>query len=148
MTGNTLVRLLAVAGLLATGPALSVASMAQSPAAQSPAAPRYDTSTETTLIGSVEDVLNTTSPQGRGGTHLTLKTEKETINVHVGPSWFLAEKEISFAKGDQITVTGSRVKFEGSDALIAREIKKGEQTISLRDAQGFPLWSGGPGRHR
>ena len=39
-------------------------------------------------------------------------TEKKTIDVHVGPSWYLVEK---FAEGDQIEVTGSRVKFNSPD---------------------------------
>ncbi len=123
---------------------------AQTPAPAGPpaSAPRYDPSTEVTLAGSVEAVTQVTSPKGRGGTHLTLKTEKETIDVHVGPSGYLTRKQISFAKGDQIEVTGSRVKFGDTDALIAREIKKGEQTFTLRNAQGIPLWSRRSGRHR
>jgi hypothetical protein len=35
------------------------------------------------------------------------------------------------------------VKIEGADALIAREVKKGGKTLTLRDAQGVPAWSGG-----
>ena len=46
------------------------------------------------------------------------------------------QKHINFEKGEQIEVTGSRVKFGDSDALIAREIKKGGQTRTLRNAQG------------
>lgn len=141
-----LVRSLTFGGLAAIAIAMASHSLAQSTPQSSTPWPRYNTATETTLTGSVEAVLNPTNPNGRAGTHLTLKTDKESLDVHVGPSWYLAEKQITFAKGDQITVTGSRVKFDSGDALIAREIKKGQQTISLRDPQGFPLWSGGAGR--
>jgi hypothetical protein len=106
-------------------------------------APAYDTATEVTLKGSVEAVNQITGPQSWGGTHLSLKTEKEAIDVHVGPSWFLAQNKMSFAKGDQVEVTGSRVKFGDKDALIAREVKKGGATLTLRNAQGIPAWSGG-----
>jgi hypothetical protein len=75
-------------------------------------APAYDTATEVTLKGSVEAVNQITGPQSWGGTHLSLKTEKEAIDVHVGPSWFLAQNKMSFAKGDQVEVTGSRVRLE------------------------------------
>ena len=105
-------------------------------------APNYNTATEATLKGSVEAVKQTGGMPGGGGTHLTLKTEKETIDVHVGPSWFLTQNKMSFAKGDQIQVTGSRVKFGTEDALLAREIKKGDQTLTLRNAQGIPAWAG------
>jgi len=95
--------------------------------------------------GSVEEVKQVSGSQGQAGTHLSLKTDQETIDVHVGPSWFLTQNKISFVKGDQIEVTGSKVKLENRDVLIAREIKKGEKTIALRNAQGIPAWS--RGRH-
>jgi hypothetical protein len=107
------------------------------------AAPMYNPATEVSLKGSVGAVNPMPGPQGWGGTHLSLKTDKETIDVHVGPSWFLTQNKISFAKGDQVEVTGSRVKFGDTDALIAREIKKGGETFTLRNAQVFPLWAGG-----
>jgi hypothetical protein len=104
---------------------------------------RYDAATEVTLTGSVEAVNQVMGPRGWGGTHLSLKTDKETIDLRVGPSWFLMQNNMSFAKGDQVEVTGSRVKFGDQDAVIAREIKKGSKTLTLRDAQGFPAWSSG-----
>ena len=107
------------------------------------AVPVYNTSTEVTLKGYVEAVNQVQGPRGWGGTHLSLKTDKETIDVHVGPSWFLTQNKMSFAKGDQIEVIGSRVKFGETDALITREIKKGGETLTLRNGQGFPIWSGG-----
>ncbi len=78
-----------------------------------------------------------------GGTHLDLKTGSGTFDVHLGPSGFLAAKNFKFAKGDQVEVTGSKVTFEGHDAIIAREVKMGGKVLTLRDAQGIPEWSGG-----
>jgi hypothetical protein len=63
------------------------------------------------------------------------------LEVHVGPSSFLAGKNISFVNGDRIQITGSKVTREGAEALIAREIKKGDSRLVLRDAKGFPVWS-------
>ena len=68
---------------------------------------------------------------------------QETLEVRLGPTTFLEKEKFTFAKGDQIEVTGSKVKIEGADALIAREVKKGGKTLTLRDAQGVPAWSGG-----
>jgi hypothetical protein len=109
--------------------------------------PHYDKSTEVTVKGTVEAVL--TSQQGtqgmRGmgmGTHLTFRTESGDIDVHVGPSWWLTEQKLEFAKGDQLQIVGSSITFNGGKALIAREITKGDRKITLRDANGFPVWSG------
>lgn len=110
--------------------------------------PVYDPSTVVTIQGSVEAVNQVMGHRGAAGTHLSLKTANETVDVHVGPSWFLTQSNVAFAKGDQIEVTGSKVKIEGKDALIAREIKKGDKTITLRNAQGIPTWSRGRNRNQ
>ena len=117
--------------------ALALPSLAQTHRA---AGPMYNTATEVTLKGSVEAVNHFRWPRGLRGTHLSLKTDKETIDVHVGPSWFLRQNKMSFAKGDQVEVTGSRVTFRGKDTLIAREIKRGGETLTLRNGQGIPAW--------
>jgi hypothetical protein len=102
-------------------------------------APMYNPATEITVKGTVEAVNQMTGRQGWGGTHLP--TESETLDVHVGPSWFLSQNKVTFAKGDQIEVTGSKVKFGNANALLAREITKGDQKLTLRNAKGFPVWS-------
>jgi len=74
--------------------------------------------------------------------HITLRTGTETIPVHLGPEWFLEKQDAALEKGDKLEVTGSRVSFEGKPAIIASEVKKGEQTLKLRDDKGVPIWSG------
>jgi hypothetical protein len=78
---------------------------------------------------------------GWNGTHLMVKTDSETLEVHIGPTFYLEEQKFTFGVGDQIEVTGSKVKYQGVDALLAREVKKGDKTLLLRNAQGIPLWS-------
>ena len=107
----------------------------------------YDVKTETTITGTVESVENITGTGGRGrhgmgGTHLVVKTEKESVEVHLGPTAYLAEKEITFAKGDTLEILGSRVTIDKKPVVIARQIKKGDNTWTLRDASGRPMWSG------
>jgi hypothetical protein len=43
-------------------------------------------------------------------------------------------------------VVGSKVTMAGQEVVIAREIKKGDQVLTLRDAKGVPLWAGRGGR--
>ena len=103
----------------------------------------YNPATVLTVTGTVDDVQQYTRGHGWRGTHLTLNTGKETLDVHLGPESFLADKQFTVAKGDRIEVTGSKVKFGDADALIAREVKKGDKTLVLRDAAGIPQWSRG-----
>lgn len=55
--------------------------------------------------------------------------------------WHMVQQGFSFATGDQIEVAGSGIKLKGSDVLIAREIKKGDKLLTLRNSQGIPTWS-------
>jgi hypothetical protein len=102
----------------------------------------YNPATEVTVQGTVEEVTQVTRGRGWGGTHLTLKTAGGTLDVHLGPSRFLQANKFEVSKGDHIKVLGSKVQYQGHDALIAREVTKGDQKLTLRDAQGIPKWSG------
>lgn len=105
--------------------------------------PVYNSRTETTVTGVVQEVKEIASG-GRGtGTHLVVKTDSGVIEVHVGPSWYLKQQNCEFKKDDRVDVIGSKVKFEGTDVLVARQIKAGDKTWTLRDTQGKPAWSQG-----
>lgn len=103
----------------------------------------YDPSTETTVKGTVEKVMEVTGKQGWNGTHLSLRTHDQTYDVHVGPSDYVSKNGFTFSTGDQIEVIGSKVKVGGVDTIIAREIKEKGKTLTLRDSNGIPKWSGG-----
>ena len=103
--------------------------------------PRYDASTEVTVTGTVEKIESHIGRMGWNGTHVHVRFEAETLIVHVGPTPYLSQKGFTFAEGDQIEVIGSKVKFEGKDILVAREIKKGDKMLTLRNRRGVPVWS-------
>ena len=106
--------------------------------AVAPEAPEYDPAAEMTTKGSVADIHESKAATDHPGLHLMLKTEAETLEVHLCPVQFLNELEFSIEKGDALTVTGSRPK--GSEFLVAREVRKGQVSLILRDAKGVPIW--------
>jgi hypothetical protein len=53
------------------------------------------------------------------------------------------DKHIIVAKGDALDILGSRVTIDGEAVLLAREVKTGDNTWTLRDQSGRPLWGGG-----
>jgi len=104
----------------------------------------YDTATVQTLRGEVVAVDTVRAGHGPGaGIHLTLKTDSTSVGVHLGPGWYLESQSVKVIAGDRITVTGSRVVFQGKPVIVAAEVRKGERILSLRNSQGYPLWSGG-----
>ena len=59
----------------------------------------YDKTTVETISGEVTAVETFTPLKGmRGGIHVMLKNEKETISIHLGPSWYLDKKEIKISR--------------------------------------------------
>ena len=109
-------------------------------------APLYDTSTVMTVQGTVQEVKTLQGRRGFAGNHLILKTDDAAYDVHLGPASYVKDQGFNFKKGDQIEVTGSKLKFSGGESIIAREVKMGGKTLALRDEQGIPLWPRGRGR--
>lgn len=103
----------------------------------------YDPATVETVRGKVVEVHKMTPMKGMGaGIHLKLKTEAGPVSVHLGPAWYIERQDIRIEKGDEVEVKGSRVTFDGKPAIIAAEVKKGDEVLRLRDDSGIPAWSG------
>ncbi len=103
----------------------------------------YNPKTVETLSGEVVSVDKSPSRRRMSyGVHLTLKTEKETVPIHLGPGWYLEKQALTLAPGDKVEVTGSRITYQGKPVIIAAEVKKGGQVLKLRDAAGVPAWAG------
>jgi hypothetical protein len=103
----------------------------------------YDPKTVETISGEVVSVEKIARRGGRSyGIHLIVKTDGETIPVHLGPSWYIERQDITIEPKDKIEVTGSRITYQGKPAIIAAEVKKGDEVLKLRDENGTPYWAG------
>jgi hypothetical protein len=103
----------------------------------------YDPKTVETISGEVVSVDEMRPMKGMSsGVHLTVKTGTETISVHLGPAWYIANQDVKISSGDKVSITGSRITFNGKPAIIAAEVKKGDEMLKLRDEGGYPVWSG------
>ena len=62
----------------------------------------YNPATVETISGTVESVDKITPMRGMYyGIHLQLKTDKETIAVHLGPGWYIERLDTKIEKGRQ-----------------------------------------------
>jgi len=126
--------------LLAVASVLSVAAQS---AQRGRMMHNYDPKTELTFTGTVQRVDRAGYAKMPGmGVHLILKTGNETTEVHLGPAAFV-ERKMTFKKDDTVQITGSKVTMMGRTVVIAREVKKGDEVLKLRDENGVPLWSRG-----
>jgi hypothetical protein len=103
----------------------------------------YDTKTVETVSGEVMKVDRITPMRGMSsGVHLVVRTDKGEVSVHLGPQWYLENQDIRIEPKDMVEIKGSRVTIQGQPALIAAEVKKGDQVLKLRDEAGIPMWAG------
>jgi hypothetical protein len=105
----------------------------------------YDPAKVETIKGTVEAVETVAPMKGmHRAVSLMVKTDKETMPVHLGPEWYIERLDTKIQKGEVIEVRGSRISFNGKPIIIAAEIKKdkGEHIIVLRDDAGIPVWAG------
>jgi hypothetical protein len=123
------------------------ATLAFSQAAQpdSSPLPKYDILTETKAKGVVDEINLLSLGTRRDFTELVLKSGDDKVHIYLCPKPFQEEMGITFAKGDQIAVTGSRVKQDAkqdaADVILVRELVKGTDTLMFRDAKGAPVWN-------
>jgi len=104
---------------------------------------KYEPKTVETVAGEVIAVDRMTPAKGMSyGIQLRLKTDKETISIHLGPGWYIENQDVKIGLKDKIEIKGSRITFEGKPAIIAAEVKKGDDLLMLRDDNGVPTWSG------
>jgi len=103
--------------------------------------PKYDLTTEMKTKGVVEEVNLLAVGTRKDFTELIIKNGDDKLHIYLCPKPFQEEMGISFSKGDQIAVTGSKVKQDTTDVILARELVKGTDTLMFRDAKGAPVWN-------
>lgn len=136
-------KVLVVASLITVGAGLAMASHAEALPGTPPTngyrmAQAIEQVSGTVL--SVEQVSRANQPWT--GTHLSLQTGTQTLDVALGPSDYVDAQGVRLQAGDRIVVTGVRTDVQGQPTLVAYEVRKGDQTLRLRTENGMPLWAG------
>jgi hypothetical protein len=76
------------------------------------------------------------------GVLLHVKTDAgKTMRVYVGPRSFVDSHNVSFRKGDAVTITGSVAKTGHHPTILASQIQTANRTLDLRTPDGKPLWN-------
>jgi hypothetical protein len=115
-------------------------------AAFSQAPIKYDRTTETTLKVTVAEFKLVPPSGGKPVAYLLTKTgsdkdkDKDAVQIFLCPKSFLDELGIAFKADESIQITGSKVKQDGADLILAREVVKSGETLTLRFQDGKPAW--------
>ena len=108
---------------------------------QEPSPPKYDLHTETKMKVIVEEMKPPPKGREKEVAHLLVKSGTDSVDVYLCPKSFLDDMGMSFSKGDEVTLTGSKVKQGEADFILVREVVKGNETFVLRDEKGNPVWN-------
>ncbi len=106
--------------------------------AQAP--PKYDAATETKIKGTVEELKFLPPTGGKPVAYLKVKSGGDSVDIFLCPKSFFDDMGASFKPADEVEITGSKVKQGGSDLILAREVQKGNDVLTLRFKDGKPAW--------
>jgi hypothetical protein len=101
----------------------------------------FDPTTLTSIRGRIVEIEQ--RPRGASaGIHMRVATETGTTDVHLGPAWYLDAQDAHLSVGDQVEVRGSRITVDNRSAIVAVEVTRGNDVLTLRDNSGVPRWAG------
>jgi hypothetical protein len=112
---------------------LASAAFAQAP-------PKYDTATEAKFKGIVEELKFVPPTGAKPVAYLVVKSGPDALQIFLCPKKFLDDMGVDFKANDEVEVTGSKIKLDGADLTLAREVVKGGDTLTLRFKDGKPAW--------
>jgi len=128
------------------GPIITLALMTGLPAIggeKDPAAgvPQYNVKTEVDFKGIIVKVREVPAGEAYAGIHLTIQSKSDAVEVFLAPADFVKLMRVQLNVGEKnVGVTGSKVKFEGEELVLARELRIENMVLTLRDEKGFPTW--------
>ena len=99
----------------------------------------FDT-TEGKFKGVVEELKYLPPSGAKPVAYLVLKSGPDAMQIFLCPKKFLDDMGVDFKANDEVEVTGSKIKQDGADLTLAREVVKGGDTLTLRFKDGKPAW--------
>ncbi len=108
----------------------------------------YNVDTEKKIKGTIQEIIMEPRYKDSSPFLIIRLEEKKTHQkfiVEVSPVRFFTH---DFHKGEELEVVGSLYSKEGSQNIIARQMRFRGEIIILRDKHGFPAWRGGGMKHK
>ena len=101
----------------------------------------YNPRKEITFTGIVKSKAKGKVSGYAQGMSILVMSGKTIREVELGPTWFVGRQKASVNLGEKVTVTGVPLILDRRQrVVVARQIVRGKQVLSLRDAAGEPYW--------
>lgn len=100
-------------------------------------------SLEGTLVAIATGPCERTTGRSPLGTHLRVRTaDDQTLDVHLGPSFEVAEMVEKLAPGQKLAIRAFRTEQMPEGAYVAQSVAIEGATLAFRDAQTLqPVWA-------
>jgi sporulation protein YlmC with PRC-barrel domain len=103
----------------------------------------YDPAKEEVISGHIVSIETRAPMPGMApGMQMLVQTDDgQSTRVQVGPAWYLERQDLNMQENTHVQVTGAQAEIDGQPVLMAREVQFDGKVVTLRDAQGVPMWS-------
>jgi hypothetical protein len=98
--------------------------------------PSYNTALETTISGTIQEVVSQHEAGCPAGLHLLVAGPQGVVDTHIGP--FLSKETIAALQtGAAVQVVGAPLSLHGKNYFLARQLTVGGRTVTVRSQRGF-----------
>jgi hypothetical protein len=98
--------------------------------------PVYDAAHETTLNGTIQEVVTKHVLGSPAGMHLLVAGPEGVVDAHVG-SFLTKDTREALHMGLPIQIVGAMEQLHGKQYLLARQLIFGGRTVAVRNEHGF-----------
>lgn len=98
--------------------------------------PAYDITHETTLTGTIEDVVTKPAAGGVGGLHLLVAGPQGVVDAHLG-AFLSKETKDGLHAGMPVEIIGAPMQLHDKEYFLARELNVDGHKVVIRTERGF-----------
>ena len=103
--------------------------------------PVYDAAHETTLNGTIQQIVTKHVAGSPAGMHLMVAGPQGLVDAHVGP-YLSKTTQAALRKGVPVQIVGATEQAHGKEYFLARQLTfSGGRTVTIRTANGFLVQS-------
>ncbi|MGA8866900.1 MAG: hypothetical protein WB510_08020 [Candidatus Sulfotelmatobacter sp.] len=107
--------------------------------------PVYDAAHETTLNGTIQEVVTKHTPGSPAGMHLLVAGPQGVVDTHVG-AFLSKQTRAALRVGMPVQIVGAMAPIHGKQYFLAREMTVGGHMVTIRNTRGAPVFSGRQGQ--
>ena len=103
---------------------------------------QYNLANEKTVSARVVGVQTDEPAPGQTIAFLAVTVDGKALRIFLAPPEWMEKQKFEFTPGATAEITGVLGYRLNGDAMMPRKIKIGAKTLTLRDAEGKPVWDG------